>query len=74
MKVLYPISKSSVIPPVSMSGFNPSTTTLAGQTSDHFFMHLVIDSSGLEGYDSILEDNVKGIPLDCSKTWKTYNV
>lgn len=68
MKVLYPQSKSSVIPLVSVFGFNPSTTTLVAQTSDHFFMHLVIDSSELEGYDNILEDSVKGIPLDCSKT------
>lgn len=67
-EISLPQSKSSVIPLVSVFGFNPSTTTLVAQTSDHFFMHLVIDSTGLEGYDNILEDSLKGIHLDCSKT------
>lgn len=74
MKVLYPIWKSSVIPLVSMFGFDPLTTTPEAQTSEHFFMHLVIHSSGLECYDNILEDSVEGIPLDCFKTWNSYNV
>lgn len=61
MKVLYPISKSSVIPLVSMFGFNPLTTTVEAQTSDHFFLHLVIYSSGLEDYENILKNSFKGI-------------